>query len=166
MSPEEVAVVNYDVDGKEEGVWYLSHLESEWKAGAASSSEDKRTIDAEHYRIETVINGEKLTATCELTFTAMLDGERIFKFNLLPTLRASRVVFAEKEVDYIQEKRNEDSAFHAILPEPLVKGQKYKIYIEYQGNKVVSDEGERQRFDRDIQGDRRKTYDAGNRPGR
>lgn len=141
LSPEEVGLVNYDVGGKEDGIWYLSHPESEWKAGAASSSEDKRTIDAEHYRIETVIAGEKLTATCELTFTAMLDGERVFKFNLLPTLRTSKVVFAEKEIDYIQEKKTEDSAFFAILPEPLVKGQKYKIYIEYQGNKVVTDEG-------------------------
>ncbi|HEY8460523.1 MAG TPA: carboxypeptidase-like regulatory domain-containing protein, partial [Blastocatellia bacterium] len=67
ISPEEVALVNHDVGGKEEGIWHLSHLESEWKAGSASSNEDKRTIDAEHYRIETVINGEKLTATCELT---------------------------------------------------------------------------------------------------
>src|SRR5262249_1915055 len=39
------------------------------------------------------------------------------------------------------EKRTEDSAFFAILPGPLVKGQKYKIFIEYQGNKVVRDEG-------------------------
>ncbi|HEX5084371.1 MAG TPA: carboxypeptidase regulatory-like domain-containing protein, partial [Blastocatellia bacterium] len=141
LSPEEVAVVNYDVAGKEEGFWYLSHPESEWKAGAASSNEDKRTIDAEHYRIETVIAGEKLTATCELTFNALLDGERVFKFNLLPTLRATRVVFADKEINYIQEKKDEDSAFFAILPEPLVKGRKYKIYIEYQGDKVVTDEG-------------------------
>jgi hypothetical protein len=141
MSPEEVALINYDVAGKEEGVWYLSHLESEWKAGTASSSEEKRIIDAEHYRIETVINGEKLTATCELTFIALADGERVFKFGLLPTLRATKVVFAGKEIDYIQEKKNEDSSFHAISPEPLVKGQRYKIYIEYQGNKVVTDAG-------------------------
>jgi len=144
LSPEEVALVNYDVAGKEEGVWYLSHLESEWKAGTASSSEDKRIIDAQHYRIETVISGEKLTATCELTFTALADGERVFRFGLLPTLRATKVVFGEKEpkeIDYIQEKKNDDSSFHAILPEPLVKGQKYKIYIEYQGNKVIEDAG-------------------------
>src|SRR5262245_14972651 len=141
MSPEEVALINYDVAGKEEGVWYLSHLESEWKAGTASSNEDKRDIDAEHYRIETVISGDKLTATCELTFAALVDGERVFRFGLLPTLRATKVVFGGKEVDYIQEKKNEDSSFHAILPEPLVKGQKYKIYIEYQGNKVIEDAG-------------------------
>jgi hypothetical protein len=141
LSPEEVALVNYDVAGKEEGVWYLSHLESEWKAGTASSSEDKRVIDAEHYRIETVISGEKLTATCELTFIALADGERVLRFGLLPTLRAAKVVFGEKEIDYIQEKKNDDSSFHTILPEPLVKGRKYKIYIEYQGNKVIEDEG-------------------------
>ena len=116
MSPEEVALINYDVQGKEEGVWYLSHLESEWKAGTASSSEDKRVIDAEHYRIETVISGDKLTATCELTFAALVDGERVFRFNLLPTLRATKVVFAGKEIDYIHDKKNEDSSFHAILP--------------------------------------------------
>jgi len=141
LSPEEVALINYDVAGKEEGVWYLSHLESEWKAGTASSSEDKRVIDAQHYRIETVISGEKLTATCELTFAALADGERVFRFGLLPTLRATKVVFAEKEIDYIQEKKNEDSSFYAILPEPLVKGRNYKIYIEYQGNKVIEDAG-------------------------
>src|SRR5262245_43137979 len=101
MSPEEVALINYDVAGKEEGVWYLSHLESEWKAGTASSSEDKRVIDAEQYRIETVISGDKLTATCELEFTAMADGERVLKFGLLPTLRATKVIFGSKEVDYI-----------------------------------------------------------------
>src|SRR5262249_1296294 len=133
--------INYDVEGKDEGVWYLSHLESEWKAGTASSSEDKRIIDAEHYRIETVISGDKLIANCELTFIAMADAEPVFRFGMLPTLRATKVVFAEKEIGYIQEKKNEDSSFYAILPEPLVKGQKYKIYIEYQGNKVVSDEG-------------------------
>src|SRR5215475_2584350 len=114
-SPEEVALINYDVAGKEEGVWYLSHLESEWKAGAASSGEDKRIIDAEHYRIETVISGDKLTANCELTFAALADGERVFRFNLLPTLRVTKVVFGGKEIDYIQEKKDEDSAFYAIL---------------------------------------------------
>jgi len=76
-----------------------------------------------------------------LTFVALADGERVLRFGLLPTLRATKVVFGEKEVDYIQEKKDEDSSFYAILPKPLVKGQKYKIYIEYQGNKVVRDEG-------------------------
>jgi hypothetical protein len=141
LSPEEVALVNYDPAGKEEGIWYLSHTEQEWKSGAASSMEDKRLIDAEHYRIETVINGDKLTSICELTFTALADGDRVLKFGLLPTLRVNKVTFGEKEIGFVQEKRNEDSSFYAILPEALVKTRKYKINIEYQGNKVIEDAG-------------------------
>jgi Carboxypeptidase regulatory-like domain/Peptidase family M1 domain len=141
LSPEEVALINNDPQGKEEGIWYLTHSLDEWKAGTASSSEDKRLIDAEHYRIETVITGEKLTATCELTLTALVDGERVFRFGLLPTLRVTKVTSGDKEIGFIQEKKNEDSAFYAILPEAVVKNQKYKINIEYQGNKVLEDAG-------------------------
>ncbi|MBO0800072.1 MAG: hypothetical protein J2P31_14725, partial [Blastocatellia bacterium] len=141
MSPEEVALINNEPQGKDEGIWYLTHTEDEWKKGTASSSEDKRSIDAEHYRIETVISGEKLTSTCELTFTALSDGERVLRFGLLPTLRVTRVTFGDKDIDFIQEKKNEDSAFYAILPEPVAKNQKYKINIEYQGNKVLEDAG-------------------------
>ncbi len=141
LSPEEVALVNNDPQGKEEGIWYLTHTQDEWKAGTASSSEDKRLIDAEHYRIETVINGEKLTATCELTFTALVDGERVLRFGLLPTLRVTKVTSGDKEIGFIQEKKNEDSAFYAILPEAVVKNQKYKINIDYQGDKVLDDAG-------------------------
>jgi hypothetical protein len=144
LSPEEVLLVNIDPQGKEEGVLYFSHPESEWKKGQASSGEDNRVIDAQHYRIETVISGEKLTASAELTFSALADGERILTFGLLPTLRVTKVSFGEKdakEIDYIQEKKNDDSSFHAILPEPTVKGQKYRIRIEYQGNKVIEDAG-------------------------
>ncbi|MBK7597316.1 MAG: hypothetical protein IPJ07_01835 [Acidobacteria bacterium] len=58
LSPEEVTLVNLDPQAKEEGIWYLTHSEKEWKENKASSGEDKRLIDAENYRIETVITGE------------------------------------------------------------------------------------------------------------
>jgi len=141
LAPEEVAVVKVSLDAKDEGIWYLSHYEKDWKSGTASSSEDKRVIDALNYRIETAIRGEKLTGNCELTFEALFDGERVLSFGLLPSLRVSKVTFGDKEIGFIQEKRTEDSAFHAIFPEALVKGQKYKINIEYQGNKVIEDAG-------------------------
>jgi len=53
LSPEEVAVINADPLSNHDGIWYLSHLESEWRSSRASSSEDKRVIAVEHYRIET-----------------------------------------------------------------------------------------------------------------
>jgi hypothetical protein len=142
LAPEEVALINLDPAGEREGIWYLAHLASEYKSGTASSDEDKRIIDVEHYRIETAIdNGEKLTAVAELTFLPMGDGDRLLKFGLLPNLRVTRVTTAEREINFIQEQRKEDGSFYVVWPEPLVKGQHYKLSIEYQGNKVVEDAG-------------------------
>lgn len=142
LSPEEIALINVDPLGKEDGVWHLSHFKHELDKGSASSSEDKSYVNAEHYKIETIIKGDKLTAVAELTFTATVEGERVFRFSLLPSLRATRVLFREMtEMHYIQEDRKDDSAFYAILPEALVKGRQYKVTIEYQGDKVVRDAG-------------------------
>lgn len=141
LSPEEVALINYDPQGEREGVLYLAHYVQEYQNGKASSEEDKRLIDAEHYRIETVIDGEKLTATAELTFTALADGDRVLSFGLLPNLRVTRVTFAGSDIHYIQEARKEDGSFYAVLPEKLAQGKQYKINIEYQGNKVIEDAG-------------------------
>jgi len=141
LSPEEVALINYDPQGEREGILYLGHFVQEYVSGKASSEEDKRIIDAEHYRIETVIDGEKLTANAELTFTALAEGDRVLSFGLLPNLRVTRVRLSDSEINYIQEARKEDGTFYAVLPEALVKGKQYKINIEYQGNKVVEDAG-------------------------
>ena len=142
LAPEEVALINLDPAGEREGIWYLAHLASEYKSGTASSDEDKRIIDVEHYRIETAIdNGERLTAVAELTFLPMGDGDRLLRFGLLPNLRVTRVTTAEREINFIQEQRKEDGSFYVVWPEPLVKGQRYKLIIEYQGNKVVEDAG-------------------------
>ncbi|MGH9720233.1 MAG: M1 family aminopeptidase, partial [Bryobacteraceae bacterium] len=141
MAPEEVALLNLDPGGAEEGVWYLSHTLDEMRANRASSEEDKRIIDAEHYRIENVIRGTRLTAVSELTFKALRAGDRVLSFGLLPSLRVTRVVFADRDIAFIQENRKDDGAFAAVLPEPLVKDQSYKIRIEYSGDKVLSNEG-------------------------
>lgn len=140
-APEEVALINLDPQGKEEGVLYLAHLESEMLSGKASSMEDKRLIDVEHYKIETAIRGEKLTASAELTFKALADGDRVINFGLLPTLRVTRVTMSGDEIHFVQEKKNDDSAFYTILPEPTVKDRQYKMTIEYHGDKVLEDAG-------------------------
>ncbi|HWO03033.1 MAG TPA: carboxypeptidase regulatory-like domain-containing protein [Blastocatellia bacterium] len=142
LSPEEVSLVSLDPLGEKDGILYLSHQESEFKSGGASSEEDHRIIDAEHYRIETVIDGgDKLTASAELTFKALSDGDRVLSFGLLPSLRVARATVAGREVHFIQEQRKQDGSFYVVLPEPMVTGQEYKVAIEYQGNKVVEDAG-------------------------
>ncbi|MCI0486996.1 MAG: hypothetical protein L0229_10390, partial [Blastocatellia bacterium] len=143
LAPEEVVLVNANSSDEKRGIWYLAHLADEYKNGTASSEENKHIIDVEHYQIETVIDGgEKLTSSAELTFTALSNGDRVLGFGLLPYLRVTRVRAADdREINFIQERSNQDGSFYAILPEPLVKGRQYKLAIEYQGNKVIEDAG-------------------------
>jgi carboxypeptidase family protein/peptidase M1-like protein len=142
LSPEEVALVDLDANGERDGVWYMAHLESEYKNRTASSEEDKRVIDVQNYRIETVIEGSgKLTATAEISFVPTGDGDRVLNFGLLPTLRVSRTSLGDQEINFIQEARKDDGSFYVVLPEPMAKGKQYKITIEYRGDKVVEDAG-------------------------
>ena len=138
---EEVLLVNSDWQAKDAGFLYSTHLASEFQNKTASSSEDKRVVDAEHYKIENAIKGDKLTANAECTLTALTDGERMLGIGLLPDLRVSRVLLGEKEIDFIQEDKKKDASFYVILPEALTKGRKYKLTVEYQGEKVLQDAG-------------------------
>jgi hypothetical protein len=143
LAPEEVALVNPDTDANDEGIWYLAHLESEYAGHSASSREDKRLIHVEHYRIETAVSKHgRLTATAEIHFTALGDGDRVVKFDLLPSLRVTRVTGGgDREVNYVQENRKQDGSFYVILAAPSVRGQHYKLLVEYEGNKVIEDAG-------------------------
>ena len=138
ISPEEIALVNEDVANG--GIWYLSHFESEWTKNTASSSEDKRDVSATHYKINTnVAKGGGLAANTEMEFTAIMPGARVLRIDLLPSLHVKRVTNEKgREIPFIQEKT---SPFHIIMPEPLEAGRKYMLSFEYEGNKVIQDEG-------------------------
>jgi len=142
-SPEEVGLIHLDPLGTHEGIFYLTHLKSEWEKSTASSNEDKRIAGLKHYRIETAISRSgKLTAAADVTFEAMRDGDRIIDFGLLPTLRVTRVAASDgKDIGFIQEDRKEDGSFYALLPQATVKGQAYTLHIEYEGNKVIENAG-------------------------
>ena len=141
-SPEEVSLVNFDPGGQQEGIWYLTHYAAEWKEHHANSLENHHEVQAEQYRIETVIGrNDHLASTCNLKFQALVDGTRVVSFGLLPSLRVARVTHIGREISFIQENRKEDGSFYVIMPEPLVKGNSYEIGIEYEGNKVVQKEG-------------------------
>ncbi|MGD0362280.1 MAG: carboxypeptidase regulatory-like domain-containing protein [Bryobacteraceae bacterium] len=141
-SPEEVAVINFDPGGSQDGIWYLTHFAEEWKAGTASSTENRHTVAAEHYKIETAIGkNDRLSATCVLQLKALLDGVRVIGFGLLPRLRVIRVTYNDKEISFIQESRKEDGSFYAIMPEALAAGRSYTLGIEYEGDQVVQKEG-------------------------
>jgi aminopeptidase N len=140
--PEEVAVEHATQGNDTEGHWYLGHFEEEYKNGQAKTSEEKRIVAAESYRIETQIAGnERLTAKTEVRFRALRDGDRVISLGLTPSLRVSAVRAGAVAVPFIQEDLKDDGAFYVVLPEPLAKDRSYELTVEYAGDKVVHNAG-------------------------
>jgi Peptidase family M1 domain/Carboxypeptidase regulatory-like domain len=142
-SPEEVALVNCDGGGMDDGIWYLQHLKSELQARTASSQEDKRLFATRRYNIETVIGkNSHLFSRATITYEPLVPGERVMKFGLLPTLRVTRVTGEKgQNLHFIQESRKDDGSFYAILDEASSMGQVHSITVEYGGDKVLYDAG-------------------------
>jgi hypothetical protein len=143
-SPEEVALVNMNGGGMDDGVWYSQHLLSELKAHTASSQEDRRLFASKNYKIETVIGkNNHLSSVATITFEPLTSGERVLKFALLPSLRVLRVNNENgKDLHFIQEDRRLDGSFYAVLDEPMEQGKQHRITVEYAGDKVLYDAGD------------------------
>ena len=143
-SPEEVALINYDPESLDDGVWYLAHLKAEYVRHTANSGEDRRLFATHSYKIETVIarNGHLFSAAT-ITFEPLIAGERVLKFGLLPNLRVGRVTDEQgQNLYFIQESRKEDGSFYAVLPHAPPLGKELSINVEYAGDKVLYSAGE------------------------
>ncbi len=143
-SPEEVGLINVDPEGLDDGIWYLSHLKSEYSNHTASSSEDRRLFATHRYKIETVIaKNDHLFSAATISFESLVAGERVLKFGLLPNLRVTRVSDEQgQDLYFIQESRKEDGSFYAILPQAPPLGKERTINVEYAGDKVLEEAGE------------------------
>ncbi|MBV9760158.1 MAG: carboxypeptidase regulatory-like domain-containing protein [Acidobacteriaceae bacterium] len=142
-SPEEVALVNFNPEGMDDGVWYLAHRLIEYQNGTASSSEERRYEKAVQYKLDTVVgNNDHLIGAAAITFEPLIDGERVLKFQMLPNLRVTRVADAEgKNLYFMQESRKADGSFYAVLPAPAKLGLRSTITVEYSGDKVIANAG-------------------------
>ena len=142
-SPEEVALINCNGDGMDDGIWYSQHMYPELKAHTANSLEDRRLFATRKYEIETVIGKNiHFFSRATISFEPLVEGDRVLKFALLPTLRVSRVTDESgKDLHFIQESRKEDGSFYAILDEAPPMGKAHTISIEYGGDKVLYDAG-------------------------
>ena len=143
-SPEEIALVNYDPQGMDDGVWYLAHFKSEYLDHSARSDEDRCMFATRSYKIETVIaKNQHFFSSATITFEPLLSKERVLKFGLLPTLRVSKVTDQQgRPLHWIQENRKEDGSFYALLAEAPEVGKQYSITIEYSGDKVLEEAGD------------------------
>lgn len=142
IAPEETGLISMDETGGQDGIWYLDHLKSEQDKHTASSSENRRWVEAEHYKIDTVIAGnDHLSGTCDVRFRVLAEGTRVVKFGLLPALRVKSVKMGGQEIEYIQEDRKKDGSFYAILPASAKPGSEVELTVEYDGDKVVRNSG-------------------------
>ena len=142
-SPEEVALVNCNGGGMDDGIWYFQHLKSELVAHTASSQQEKRLFATRRYNIETVIGkNDHLFSRAMITYEPLVPGERVLKFGLLPTLRVTRVTGeGGQDLHFIQENRKEDGSFYAVLEKAPAMGQVHSITVEYGGDKVLTNAG-------------------------
>src|SRR6266478_1548676 len=128
-SPEEVALVNCDGGGMNDGIWYSQHLKSELTARTASSQEDRRLFATRRYNIETVIGkNNHLASRATITYEPLVAGERVMKFGLLPTLRVTRVTGENgQDLHFIHENQKEDRFSFAIFDDAPPVEKAYAI---------------------------------------
>jgi hypothetical protein len=142
-SPEEVALLNVDPLSLDDGIWYLAHAKEELQRKTATSSEERRIFAARRYRIETVIESNRhLQSVATIDVESLVEGERVLKLRLIPTLRVSSVSNAENgELYFIQEPKSADGTLYIVFPTPCVRGKTYQIKVQYAGNKVIESAG-------------------------
>jgi hypothetical protein len=140
LSPEEVALLSY---GESDwGVWAAFHREQEYAKGTASADEDHRLYDILRHEIDGAIRGTQLAASDRITLRMLKAGGRVLPFDLFRNLRVSRVTDeAGRDLEFIQEDRDNDADFAVILPTPPKQGEELKLTVQYQGGDTLRDSG-------------------------
>jgi hypothetical protein len=141
VSPEEVRL----------GIWnqwgwsYPSafHLAQEYAGGTVSSREENAALRVESEDLDTSIEKSGfLSGQATVHLHALEDGLAVVPLGMFPTLRVSAVEGEHGEVlDFVQEKKEEDSDFGLVLASPLKKGDSTAIKITYSGKEAVINVG-------------------------
>ena len=137
VSPEEVRLGIYNQWG-----WaYPSafHLATEYAANTASGRQQNAAFRVENDELDTTIEKSGfLSGQATIHLQALADGLAVVPLDLFPTLRVSQAQGEHGEVlDFIQEKKEEDSDFGLVLATPLKKGETATVKISYGGKDAV-----------------------------
>ena len=143
LAPEEVALMEWK--GTEETMAYplAFHRAEEYAHDTASGNERKTPFRADQEDLDVTIgrNGF-LTGEAKVKVTAEQDGVAVIPLNLYETLRVSSVTDEKgNALDFIQEKKENDSEFGVVLEHPLKSGETTTLKVAYSGKDVVMDEG-------------------------
>ena len=139
VAPEEVTLSLFGETNY--GLWAATHLKEHY-ASPGADDETHQLVDLVHHKIATTAKGKHLAAVVETHFKAVAEGARVLPFDLFSRLRVSRVKDGQgRELNFIQEDKEEDAALSVILPQGLKKGEEGSLTFEYAGDEAVSDSG-------------------------
>jgi hypothetical protein len=141
VAPEEVRLSIYNQWG-----WsYPSafHLAAEYANGKASGRQQNFAVKVDDEDLDTSIEKSGyLGGQATVHLHAVVDGVAVVPLTLFPTLRVSKVEGEHGEIlDFIQEKKEEDSDFGLVLAHPLKKGEQATVHIAYGGKDAVRSVG-------------------------
>jgi hypothetical protein len=141
VSPEEISLTRWNDWGEA----YLTafHLSSESTQGAGGGDESNGAYRIDNESLDvTIEKGGFLSGLATVHILAEQEGVAVVPLNIYPTLRVSSVETDKGEaLDFVQEKKEEDSDFGVILSRPLKKGESTAVRIAYGGKDVVANEG-------------------------
>jgi len=141
VSPEEVSLMNWNDWGEAYLAAFPLNSISGDPARAAGENNGAYRIDTENLDV-TIEKGGFLSGLATMHVVADQDGVMVVPLTLYPTLRVSRVDTEKGEqLDFVQERKEEDADFGVILPAALKKGESTTLRIAYGGKDVVRNEG-------------------------
>lgn len=119
------------------------HLDSEYSTHLASSREENATVTVDHEDLDTSVEkGGFLSGVATVHLHAQVDGVVVIPLTLFPTLRVSKIEGEHGEqLDYVQEKKEDDADFALVLDHPLKKGDTAVVRITYGGKDAVRNVG-------------------------
>ncbi len=141
VAPEEVSLMNWN----DWGPSYPTAFRRASGVALVSSDRNHRITPyhSDHEDLDVSIEGNGfLTGLATVHIMADQDGVAVVPLNLYHTLRVSRVETEKGDaLDFVQEKKDEDSEFGVVLAQPLKKGESATVRIAYAGKDVVKNEG-------------------------
>lgn len=134
------------IDSNKGGIWYSSRLRSELEKGQGTKI--LPLADAQHYVIDSTINGSEVAGVTTMTFTPAFDI-RVLPIDIAPKLRLEEAAISPAGdtpvwtgAEIVQEKADDDADAAVIFPTALKAGQKYMLRTSYQGKDVLYNAGE------------------------
>jgi len=143
LAPEEVSLEIWN--GTSDTMTYplAFHRAAEYTNGTASGNERNAAYNIVNENLDVSIEKSGfLSGVATVEVRAEQDGVAVIPLDLYPTLRVIKVETAKGDpLDFVQEKKEDDSDFGVVLAAPLKKGETATLKITYGGKDVVLSEG-------------------------